>query len=290
MNLTLSAKLNQADGHVAPSKTDRHANPRSPPDASTRTDIKPTRIPRSAFYVPVAPDSTWWSRVAAVTEKGSARSKRGQELAFLSPTVPEIESYHRAAVEGSAHKGILPRERQRAETCDDQRNPRGRPHHRRAPQRPRSRDPRGWSRGSGSHPAISADHAAMVSTIAPSPQIGSTNIMTTRPTSDTTTTVQTRKAAKVLMGSAPWSVGCVTPRLSCRGRVQGLCNSDHQDGGHGQLQPLVMRRLRRGCRVSCTTGLLLLLWRLGVEKVVHHRDDDGHALHQRDVGGVGQDG
>src|SRR5258708_8483234 len=30
--------------------------------------------------------------------------------------------------------------------------------------------------------------------------------------------------------------------------------------------------------------------RLGVEKVVHHRDDDGHALHQRDVGGVGQDG
>src|SRR5437660_1440976 len=30
--------------------------------------------------------------------------------------------------------------------------------------------------------------------------------------------------------------------------------------------------------------------RLGVEKVVHHRDDDGNALHQRDVGGVGQDG
>src|SRR5438105_1084701 len=30
--------------------------------------------------------------------------------------------------------------------------------------------------------------------------------------------------------------------------------------------------------------------RLCVEKVVHHRDDDGHALHQRDVGGVGQDG
>src|SRR5262245_204462 len=29
--------------------------------------------------------------------------------------------------------------------------------------------------------------------------------------------------------------------------------------------------------------------RLGVEKVVHHRDDDGHTLHQRDVGGVGQD-
>ena len=27
----------------------------------------------------------------------------------------------------------------------------------------------------------------------------------------------------------------------------------------------------------------LLLWRLGVEKVVHHRDNDGHALHQRDV-------
>ncbi len=30
--------------------------------------------------------------------------------------------------------------------------------------------------------------------------------------------------------------------------------------------------------------------RLGVEKVVHHRDDDGHALHQCHVGGVGQDG
>ena len=29
---------------------------------------------------------------------------------------------------------------------------------------------------------------------------------------------------------------------------------------------------------------------LGVEKVVHHRDYDGHALHQRYVGGVGQDG
>src|SRR5262249_60736155 len=42
--------------------------------------------------------------------------------------------------------------------------------------------------------------------------------------------------------------------------------------------------------VSCITGLLLLLWRLGVEKVVHHRDNDGHALHQRNVRGVGQDG
>lgn len=30
--------------------------------------------------------------------------------------------------------------------------------------------------------------------------------------------------------------------------------------------------------------------RLCVEKVVHHRDDDGHALHQCHVGGVGQDG
>src|SRR5262245_57777536 len=31
-------------------------------------------------------------------------------------------------------------------------------------------------------------------------------------------------------------------------------------------------------------ALLLLAWRPGVEKVVHHRDDDGHALHQRNVG------
>ena len=30
--------------------------------------------------------------------------------------------------------------------------------------------------------------------------------------------------------------------------------------------------------------------RLCVEKVVHHRDDDGYALHQCHVGGVGQDG
>ena len=34
----------------------------------------------------------------------------------------------------------------------------------------------------------------------------------------------------------------------------------------------------------------VLRLRLGVEKVVHHWDDDGHALHQCHVGGVGQDG
>jgi hypothetical protein len=34
----------------------------------------------------------------------------------------------------------------------------------------------------------------------------------------------------------------------------------------------------------------LLLLRLCIEKVVHHRDDDGHALHQRDVCCVGQYG
>src|SRR6266404_4905959 len=38
------------------------------------------------------------------------------------------------------------------------------------------------------------------------------------------------------------------------------------------------------------SSIALRALRLGVEKVVHHRDDDGHALHQRDVGGVGQDG
>ena len=37
-----------------------------------------------------------------------------------------------------------------------------------------------------------------------------------------------------------------------------------------------------------TSGRLGL--RLGVEKVVHHWDDDGYALHQCHVGGVGQDG
>ena len=39
---------------------------------------------------------------------------------------------------------------------------------------------------------------------------------------------------------------------------------------------------------SCTDSLLLMRFR--IEKVVHHRDDDGHALHQRDVCRVGQDG
>ena len=34
----------------------------------------------------------------------------------------------------------------------------------------------------------------------------------------------------------------------------------------------------------------LLFLRLCIEKVVHHRDDDVHALHQRDVRRVGQDG
>src|SRR5262245_13919272 len=34
---------------------------------------------------------------------------------------------------------------------------------------------------------------------------------------------------------------------------------------------------------------LLLLW-LCIEKVIHHRDDDGHALHHRDVCCVGQYG
>src|SRR6266702_4464753 len=38
---------------------------------------------------------------------------------------------------------------------------------------------------------------------------------------------------------------------------------------------------------SCSTSRSL---RLSIKKVVHHRDDDGNALHQRDVGGVGQDG
>jgi hypothetical protein len=33
-----------------------------------------------------------------------------------------------------------------------------------------------------------------------------------------------------------------------------------------------------------------LLLRFRIEKVVHHRDDDGHALHQRDVCRVGQYG
>jgi hypothetical protein len=37
-------------------------------------------------------------------------------------------------------------------------------------------------------------------------------------------------------------------------------------------------------------GLFLLPLRLCIEKVVHHRDDDGHALHQRDVCCVGQYG
>src|SRR5215468_793960 len=41
--------------------------------------------------------------------------------------------------------------------------------------------------------------------------------------------------------------------------------------------------------VTSRTAALLLL-RLGIEKVVHHRDDDGHARHQRDVSCVGQDG
>jgi hypothetical protein len=40
---------------------------------------------------------------------------------------------------------------------------------------------------------------------------------------------------------------------------------------------------------AATSGLFLLL-RLCIEKVVHHRDDDGHALHQRDVCCVGQYG
>ena len=40
--------------------------------------------------------------------------------------------------------------------------------------------------------------------------------------------------------------------------------------------------------VSGTASLLLL--RFCIEKVVHHRDDDGHAIHQRDVCRVGQDG
>ena len=34
-------------------------------------------------------------------------------------------------------------------------------------------------------------------------------------------------------------------------------------------------------------GLLLLL-RPCIEKVVYHRDDDGHALHQRDMCCIGQ--
>lgn len=41
--------------------------------------------------------------------------------------------------------------------------------------------------------------------------------------------------------------------------------------------------------VTCMIGTVAWL-RLCVEKVVHHWDDDGHALHQYHVSGIGQDG
>src|SRR5687768_15126554 len=46
----------------------------------------------------------------------------------------------------------------------------------------------------------------------------------------------------------------------------------------------------RVTRRRFTAGRILSRGRLGIEKVVHHRDDDGDALHQRDVCRVGQDG
>src|SRR5258706_15305373 len=43
-------------------------------------------------------------------------------------------------------------------------------------------------------------------------------------------------------------------------------------------------------RLGIYAGLLLLLLGFCIEKVVHHRDDDGHARHERYVCCVGQNG
>ena len=56
----------------------------------------------------------------------------------------------------------------------------------------------------------------------------------------------------------------------------------------GSSVPVAGQGLERSRLVPARWLGLFRLLRLGVEKVVHHRDDDGHALHQRDVGGVGQ--
>jgi hypothetical protein len=50
------------------------------------------------------------------------------------------------------------------------------------------------------------------------------------------------------------------------------------------------RERRRAFSLTREEILFSLLLRLRIEKVVHHRDDDGHALHQRDVCRVGQYG
>src|SRR5580704_2618004 len=47
---------------------------------------------------------------------------------------------------------------------------------------------------------------------------------------------------------------------------------------------------RRAFSLTREEVLFSLLLRLRIEKVVHHRDDDGHAKHQRDVCRVGQNG
>ena len=72
------------------------------------------------------------------------------------------------------------------------------------------------------------------------------------------------------------------------------CSFDQPDGlvdrgtsliaHNGQEQPVRLSS-RSVNGASRSTGL-----RLGVEEVIHHWDDDGHALHQRHVSGVGQDG
>ena len=58
---------------------------------------------------------------------------------------------------------------------------------------------------------------------------------------------------------------------------------------------VVACRVGRGAPVSLTTGyklfgFLIVFCGCCIEKVVHHRDNNGHALHQRDVCRLGQYG
>ena len=59
---------------------------------------------------------------------------------------------------------------------------------------------------------------------------------------------------------------------------------------HGSFVVVAGKRHDRFRGVKPQRRVFLLLLRLCIEKVVHHRDDDGHALHQRDVCCVGQYG
>ena len=82
------------------------------------------------------------------------------------------------------------------------------------------------------------------------------------------------------------SAVCNASRLAwgARGRSFKSCRPD-------SVQKQALRReRRRAFSLTREEILFSFLLRLRIEKVVHHRDDDGHALHQRDVCRVGQYG